>query len=75
MANITLSLHESLIKAGRKYATAHNTSLNKIIKELLSNYINKEAQQNSIDEFLQLAQKKSGNSKGNIWSRNDIYDV
>jgi len=35
MPNITISLDNDLIKSGRRYAEAHKTSLNNIIRMLL----------------------------------------
>jgi hypothetical protein len=35
MANITISIDEALLKAGRKYAEKHQTSINGLIRKLL----------------------------------------
>ena len=35
MPNITISLEESLLKTGRRYAERHQTSLNALIRTLL----------------------------------------
>ncbi len=35
MANITISIDEALLKAGRKYAEKHQTSINGLIHKLL----------------------------------------
>ena len=35
MQNITLSLDEDILKAGREYAKKHKTSLNSLIRRLL----------------------------------------
>ena len=35
MANVTISLDDDLIKAGREYAQRHKTSLNALIRKML----------------------------------------
>jgi plasmid stability protein len=36
MKNITISLDDEILKAGREYAKRHNTSLNSLIRKLLA---------------------------------------
>ncbi len=74
MKNITLSLDEKLLEAGREYAKAHNTSLNSLIRELLAQTV-QTASDNWVEEMLHLMDKAEGNSRGKKWTREDIYDV
>jgi len=74
MPNITISLDNDLIKSGRRYAEAHKTSLNNIIRMLLEQAINIESDQ-WIEECFQLMDRSGSDSKGNRWLREDLYDV
>ena len=74
MPNITLSLDEELINAGRRYAQEHNTSLNALIRELLSDKV-QGAAGNKMEEMFRLMDLAKGNSKGWKWNREELYDV
>lgn len=53
MKNITLSADEELLKAGRDYARAHNTSLNDLIRKLLAQAVSRE-QSRWLDDVFEL---------------------
>lgn len=76
MANITLSLQDDLLKKSRQYARKHNTSLNALIKDLITKQVQANQTENNIEEFIRLAEKANVSSKGKKrWTRNDLYDV
>ena len=70
MPNITISIEEKLLEAGRKYAKDHHTSLNALIRKLLMNTVVKK---NStwLEECFELMDKAAGNSEGQKWTRHD----
>lgn len=73
MPNVTISIDDKLLKKGRKYAEKRGTSLNALIRDLLK----KKVDQNSEDwlqELFEFADKKSGNSRGKKWKREDLYE-
>lgn len=73
MPNITLSIDENLLDAGRKYATERNTSLNALIRDLLEDAIlNKSG--DWLDEAFKLMDQAKANSHGRKWKREDLYD-
>ena len=74
MKNVTLSLDERLLEAGREYAKAHNTSLNSLIRELLARTV-LPSSEDWLEEFLRLADGLHANSGGRTWKREDLYDV
>ena len=74
MANVTLSIKEDLLKESRQYAQKHNTSLNALIRDMLSKIVRKK-NKGWPEEFFALADRYKGNSKGKKWSREDLYDV
>jgi hypothetical protein len=74
MPNITISLDEDLVKAGRQYAREHNTSLNNLLRKLLEQSV-KYHSNNWLDECFRLMDRAKANSKGQRWKREDLYDV
>ena len=74
MPNITLSLNEELLQAGRRYAHDHNTSLNALVRDLLGKTVKKDSK-GGLEEFFRLADENKWSSKGQKWKREDLYDV
>ena len=74
MKNITISLEEEILKAGREYAKRHNTSLNSLIRKLLTQTVLPESK-NWLDECFSLMDQAKANSNSETWKREDIYDV
>ena len=74
MANITISINDDLLKAGREYAKAHNTSLNAIIRDMLEKKIPSRKGE-WFEECMRLMDAAQADSKGRKWSRADLYDV
>lgn len=74
MANITISINDDLLNAGREYAKAHNTSLNAIIRELLEKKI-PGVSGNWFEECVCLMESAQADSKGKKWTRDELYDV
>ena len=74
MPNITISIHEKLLKMGRKYAKIHQTSLNALIRKLLSQTVESSSGY-WLEECFELMDKAKANSKGKRWSREELYDV
>lgn len=72
MPNVTLSIDEELLKAGRDYARKHNTSLNKLIRDMLKSKISLNRHTRS-NELFQLMDDASGKSHGQSWTRDEIY--
>ena len=75
MKNVTIAINEQTLKACREYASAHHTTLNGLIRELLSRTVVRESQATWADEFLELAKKAGGDSRGRKWRRKELYRV
>jgi hypothetical protein len=73
MANITISIDDDILKSGREYAKAHNTSLNAIIRQLLEKNVYKKSAE-WFDECMLLMDRAQADSKGKKWSRDELYD-
>jgi len=74
MANITLALDDDLLQASREYAQQHQLSLNAFIRDLLTRTVTS-SKQVWVDECLSHLEKAGGNSRGQRWKRDDLYDV
>jgi hypothetical protein len=74
MPNVTISLDEKLITAGQRYAEAHHTSLNTLVRKLLEQTVETQSK-DWLEEFFSLMDRAEGNSQGQRWRREDLYDV
>ncbi len=74
MKNLTLSVDEELIEEGRRYARAHHTSLNALLRDLLARTV-RENRENWVDECIRKMDSAGGHSGGETWKREDLYDV
>jgi hypothetical protein len=74
MKNITISIEDDILEAGREYAKRHNVSLNSLIRRLLAQTVLPESQ-NWLEECFSLMDQVNANSHGQKWEREDIYDV
>ena len=72
MKNITLSLDDELLEAGRQYAERHQTTLNALVRELLSKTVLSD-RPGTIKEMFRLMDANPGNSRGRRWKREDLY--
>ncbi len=74
MPNLTISLDEQLLSVSREYAQSHNTSLNSLIRKLLKQSVEK-TNKHWLDECIRLMDETEGDSRGEKWQREDLYDV
>ena len=71
MPNITLSIPEDLLKNGRRYAQARGTSLNALVRDLLSETVTNPA--GSVDSMIARLRQATGDSKGVKIKREDLH--
>jgi hypothetical protein len=74
MKNVTLAIDEKLIEESRRYAHAHHTSLNTLIRDLLGRIVRGE-NRDWVDTCFQKIDAANGRSCGRKWKRKDLYDV
>ncbi|RLC21761.1 MAG: hypothetical protein DRH93_11170 [Deltaproteobacteria bacterium] len=74
MANITISMNQNLLNAGREYAQKHQTSLNALIRNLLEQTVVANST-DWINECFEKMDKLHIDSKGSQWRREDLYDI
>jgi hypothetical protein len=74
MKNITISLDEVLIKASREYAQKNQTTLNSLVRDLLSKTVLKESDL-MLKEMFQLMDQVNVKSEHGInWTREEIHE-
>jgi hypothetical protein len=74
MKNITISLDEVLIKVSREYAQKNQTTLNSLIRDLLSKTVLKESDL-LLKEMFQLMDQVNVKSENGInWTREELHD-
>ena len=73
MRNVTISLEDYLLNAGRKYAKNQHTTLNNLIRKLLENTVLKKSG-DWIDEWFGNMDRVNGNSRGKKWKREELYN-
>ena len=74
MGNITLSMDDTILSAGRKYAKEHNISLNGLIRKLLGQTVMRSSS-SWLDESFQVMDRAGGNSRGRGGTREELYDI
>ena len=74
MKNITLSIDEDTLNAGREYAKKHHISFNALIRRLIKQTIQKESGR-WIEESFKFMDEAKANSEGKKWKREDLYRV
>jgi hypothetical protein len=74
MPNVTLSMDHDLLVKSRAYARRQHTTLNSMIRQLVQKTVTEE-QTAWVDECFQKMNEAGGDSKGQSWKREDLYDV
>ena len=74
MKNVTLSIDEDTLKAGRNYAKRHKMSLNMLIRKLLKQNVTDSSTQ-WLTETFELMDRAKANSQGRRWRREDLHRV
>ncbi|MEK6230771.1 MAG: DUF6364 family protein [Luteolibacter sp.] len=71
MPNLTLSIPEDLLKNGRSYAQSRGTSLNALVRELLTEKVSKPAE--TVDSIIARLRQSPGNSKSIRINREELH--
>lgn len=75
MANITLSVEDEILAAVRRYAVEHNSSINALVREYLTNIAQHHDRARRARARLRQLSKKSQGQLGNrTWRREDLHD-
>ena len=74
MKNITLSIDETVLQAGREYARNHNISFNSLVRKLVEQAVvtNKDYWLHDTFSLMDTLNVTSGDEK---WTREELYRV
>ena len=74
MKNITLSIDETVLQAGREYARNHNISFSSLVRKLVEQTVvtNKDYWLHDAFSLMDTLNATSGNEK---WTREELYRV
>lgn len=72
MKNVTLTLDEETLEAGRTYAEKHQTTLDALVGDLLVKTVVADRQA-AVVEMFRLMDAYPGNSQGQRWTRDELY--
>lgn len=72
MKNVTLSMDEELLEAGRDYAARQGTTLNQLVRDLLDR-TTRQDRSAQVAEMFRLMDAHRGDSRGKRWKRDDLY--
>lgn len=71
--NVTISLDQELLKAGKRYAKLKGTSINEMFRDFLKTQVVGESVGRAAEDLLAALDEAAGNSRGRRWSREDAY--
>jgi len=74
MKNITLSIDEDILQAGREYARVHDMSFNVLVRKLIEQTVVPQKDKWLSDTF-SLMDKINVSSQGIKWTRDELYRV
>jgi hypothetical protein len=73
MKNITLSIDDETLAAGRAYAERHHTTLNALVRELLARTVHVD-RASAVSELFRVMDEAGGRSGGTRWRRDELYE-
>jgi len=74
MKNITLSIDEDVLEAGREYARSHDISFNVLVRKLIEQTVLPQRDAWLTDTF-SLMDRADASSDGRSWTRDELYRV
>lgn len=74
MKNITLSIDDSILQAGRDYARSHNMSFNVLVRRLIEQTVIPRKEK-WLDDTFSLMDRVNVSSDGIKWTREELYRV
>ena len=75
MKNITLSVDEKVLTAARRYAAAHNSSVNRLVREYLASIAAREDGAAKVRHRIrQLSDRSPGRIGRRTWTRGELHE-
>lgn len=74
MSNVTLSVDTEVLQAAMRYAAEHDTSVNQLVREFLTDIAGREDRvREARRKILELTEKTKGRMGKKTWSRDSLY--
>jgi len=75
VANLTITVDDDLLRRARARAVEQGTSVNAVLREELSRYVESSGGDRAADAFVTLAQTSAGSSGpgGRSWTRDELH--
>lgn len=74
MANLTLSLDDSLLQRAREAALREHTSVNALVRDYLTQYVDAKSRRLAALDTLDALAAKSTSRSDKRWSRDELHD-
>lgn len=76
MANLTITVDDDLLRRARARAVEQGTSVNAVLRDELSRYVEASGGDRAAEAFLAVAKASAGSSGPHrrSWTRDDLYD-
>lgn len=75
MANLTITIEDSVLRKARMLALERGTSVNAVIREYLEAYTGARSEQAAlISEIIALSKKSCSRRGSRKWTRGELYD-
>lgn len=74
MKNITLTMDEKVLKAGRKYARKHNVSFNVLVRRLVEQTV-LSTKERWLEDTFSLMDTLQASTENVAWTREELYRV
>ncbi len=76
MANLTITLEETILRRARLRALEQGTSVNALVRDYLDSFAGGGAARRGLERFLELAEAGEAGSgpDGRSWTRDEVHD-
>jgi predicted transcriptional regulator len=75
MANITLKIEDELLNQARRMAIRKNTSLNAVVRNMISDFVRSDTQsQEAIQGLNEFYLRCDAETGGRSWTREDLHE-
>ncbi|MGH9896342.1 MAG: DUF6364 family protein [bacterium] len=75
MKNITLAVDEEVLRAARRYAAQHDTTVNALVREYLTRLVDfEEKAAKARQRLVELSEQSEGRMGSWKWNREDAYE-
>lgn len=75
MKNVTLSIDEKVLAAARRFAAEHNSSVNRLVREFLSDIAEREDRATKVRKRLQrLSNRSTARMGSKSWGRDELHE-